>query len=83
MKYWNKQHKLRKKWYKISLPRDSSTNSLMPHTYDGWTRYDEFDKMKRQLQLLDSLGKFYMSIPHKDIYFERQSDAVYFSLKYL
>lgn len=83
MKYWNKQLQLRKKWHKIALPRDPlNRNTLFPD-FDGWTRYDEFDKMKRTLQLLDSPGKFYMNIRHKDIYFERESDAVYFSLKYL
>lgn len=82
MKYWNKSLRQRKKWHKVALPRDP-TNSALYIDFDGWTRYDEFDKVKRQLQLLESTGRFYMNIRHKDIYFERESDAVYFSLKYL
>lgn len=88
MKYWNKQHKLRKKWYKISLPRVFAnspwyTNTNLNGNFEGWTRYDEFDEMKRGLQMVDSPGKFYMNIMKKDVYFECERDAVYFSLRYL
>ena len=82
MKYWNKQIKQRKKWYKVKLPR-TYHNSLVYPGFDGWIAKHKFDELKRELQLLESTGKFYMTIMHKDIYFERESDAVYFSLRYL
>jgi hypothetical protein len=82
MKYWNKQHKLREKWYKVELPRTHIKSSAFPGI-DGWVAKHKFNDLKRELQLLDSPGKFYMSIMHKEVYFERQQDAVYFSLRYL
>ena len=82
MKYWNKQHKLRKKWHKVELPRTYIRMSAFPEL-DGWVVRHKFADLKRQLQLLESPGKFYMSIMHKEVYFEKQSDAVYFSLRYL
>ena len=82
MKYWNKQHKLREKWYKVELPRTHIKSSVFPDL-DGWVQRPKFNSLKRELQLLDSPGKFYMSIMHKEVYFERQQDAVYFSLRYL
>lgn len=82
MKYWNKQHRLRKHWYKVTLKRDDHVPNFFPY-YDGWTNYSEFDSTKHELQMHRSDGKFYMKISHKDIYFEKERDAVYFSLKYL
>lgn len=82
MKYWNKQLQQRKKWYKIELPRTHLKSSMFPE-FDGWVARHKFDDLKRELQRLDSPGKFYMSVMQKDIYFERESDAVYFSLRYL
>lgn len=82
MKYWNKQHLLRKNWYKVSLQREDHIPNFFPY-YDGWTNWSEFDRVKHKLQMYGSDGKFYMKISHKDIYFERESDAVYFSLRYL
>lgn len=82
MKYWNKQHLLRKCWYKVSLRRADSHPNFFPY-YDGWTNYSEFDQVKRKLQMYDSDGKFYMNIAHKDIYFEKESDAVYFGIMLL
>lgn len=82
MKYWNKSLNQRKKWYKIELPRTHIKEPMFPE-FDGWMARHKFEDLKRELQLLDSPGKFYMSIMHKDIYFEHESDAVYFSLRYL
>jgi len=79
MKYWNKQHKLRKQWHKVSLVRDPHIPQFVPY-YDGWTNWAEFNKIKRKLQHYESDGKFYMEISHKDVYFEKQSDAVWFTL---
>jgi hypothetical protein len=82
MKYWNKQHKLRERWYKVELPKTLLINSVFP-SIDGWWTWSKFDSLKRELQMIDSPGKFYMSVMHRDVYFERQQDAVYFSLRYL
>ena len=82
MKYWNKQHKLREKWYKVELPKTHLRSSIFPD-FDGWWQWPKFNALKRELQLSDSPGKFYMSIMKREVYFERQSDAVYFSLRYL
>lgn len=86
MKYWNKQHRLREKWYKVELPKIYLNNAVHP-SLDGWgwvlVEKHKFKDLKRELQLLDSPGKFYMSIMCSDVYFEREQDAVYFSLKYV
>ena len=83
LKYWNKQKYLREsKWYKVSLERDDPVPNLFAY-YDGWTSWPAFLALKNQLQKHNSNGKFYMSIAHKDIYFELERDAVYFSLTYL
>ena len=83
MKYWNKQHTLREqKWYTVTLPTEEFKNPLFPN-FTGWTIRPKFDKLKRELQLLDSPGKFYMSTRDGVVYFEREQDAIYFSLKYL
>lgn len=82
MKYWNKQPRQRKKWFKVELPKTHLSNSLFPDL-EGWWSWPKFDSLKRELQLIDSPGKFYMSIMSKEVYFERQQDAVYFSLRYL
>jgi hypothetical protein len=82
MKYWNKQHKVREKWHKVELPNTRFYSRSFPE-FNGWVAKHEFKDLKRELQLIDSPGKFYMSIMHKEVYFEHQQDAVYFSLRYL
>lgn len=82
MKYWNKQHKLREQWYKVEYPKTHLTNPVFPQ-FDGVISNRKFGELKRELQLLDSPGKFYMNLMYKTVYFERQQDAVYFSLRYL
>ena len=84
MKFWNKQKEVRERcWSKITLSRDPHLYPLYPSRYKGWNRRTEFDSMKQQLQLTGSSGKFYMNIMNKEIWFEYNSDAVYFSLRWL
>lgn len=83
VKYWNKQKHLREsKWYKVTLPEDKVKSALFPD-FKGWVQRNQFLTIKHEIQLIDSPGKFYMSIMDKNIYFESEKDAVYFSLKYL
>ena len=79
MKYWNKTKEVRLRcWYKISLTRNTSL--VNTRSYSGWTRIDSFDSVKRKLQNHHSNGKFFMSLGIREIWFELQEDAVWFSL---
>lgn len=83
MKFWNKQKHLREKsWTKVSLPRDPCISGYYYFQYDGWTRRREYEDQKRDLQLLSSKGKFYMTMSHKDIWFEKEKDAAMFILRW-
>lgn len=65
MKYWNKDKRIRQKHWY----RVSS---------NAWRNYDE---VKRELQLMDSPGKFYLYYGFSTVWFEREQDAVWFRLK--
>ena len=68
MKYWNRDKKIRQAhWHKIARPYSS---------YSG-----NYQTLKRELQLHDSTGKFYMYFGGDTIWFERSEDAVWFTLK--
>ena len=65
MKYWNKDKKIRQA---------------------HWHKIERFglgnyETLKRELQLHDSTGKFYMYYGSDKIWFERSEDAVWFRLK--
>ena len=67
MKYWNKDKKIRQKhWYAVQRPIDK-----------GWNYADT----KRELQLQDSPGRFYLYYGSRTIWFEREADAMWFRLK--
>ena len=68
MKYWNKDKNTRQKhWFKVDV-----SNIL-----------DRFERnLKRELQLYDSPGKFYMYYAGRYVWFEREQDAMWFSLRW-
>lgn len=67
MKYWNKdKHTRDKHWFKVNVEE-------LPVRFDNG--------LKRDLQLHDSPGKFYMYFAGRYIWFEREQDAMWFSLK--
>jgi hypothetical protein len=46
--------------------------------------HDRFDRnLKRELQLHDSPGKFYLYFAGRYIWFEREQDAMWFRLKWV
>jgi len=66
MKYWNKDKHIRQQhWHRIERP-----------VHRDWN----YNNTKRYLQLIDSPGKFYMYYGSTTIWFERESDAVWFSI---
>ena len=66
MKYWNKDKRIRQEhWHKVERPRP------------GWN----YHSVKRELQLQDSPGKFYLYYGSTAIWFEREQDAMWYSLK--
>jgi hypothetical protein len=69
MKYWNKDKNTRQKhWFKVDV-----SNIL-----------DRFERnLKRELQLYNSPGKFYMYYAGRYVWFEREQDAMWFRLKWL
>ena len=72
MKYWNKDKKVRQKhWFKVNIETDN--NLALRFNKD----------LKRELQLYDSPGKFYLYYAGRYVWFEREQDAVWFSLKFL
>ena len=69
MKYWNKDKNTRQKhWFKVDVSNI----------------FDRFERnLKRELQLYDSPGKFYMYYAGRYVWFEREQDAMWFRLKWL
>ena len=65
MKYWNKDKKIRQKHW-------------YPVSSIAWRNYPE---VKRELQLMDSPGKFYLYYGSRTVWFEREQDAMWFRLK--
>ena len=66
MKYWNKDKSIRQKhWYAVPRNRDVK-----------W----DYHTVKRKLQLCDSTGKFYLYYGSTTIWFEREQDAMWYSL---
>lgn len=69
MKYWNKDKRIRQEhWHRVVQNGNS-----------GW----HYQKIKRDLQLQDSPGKFYLYYGSNSVWFEREQDAVWFQLKTL
>lgn len=67
MKYWNKDKKVRQQhWHAVQRPIRA-----------GWN----YAQLKRELQLMDSPGKFYLYYGSHTVWFEREQDAVWFILK--
>jgi hypothetical protein len=68
MKYWNKDKKVRQAhWHTVQMA-----------DHKGWNYYT----VKRELQLLDSPAKFYFYYGSTTVWFEREQDAVWFTLKW-
>ncbi len=69
MKYWNKDKRIRQlRWHKVSVS----------------DMHDRFERnLKRELQLYDSPGKFYLYYAGRYVWFEREQDAMWFRLKWL
>lgn len=65
MKYWNKDKRVRQEHWSRVQ-------------YNGDKSYFE---VKRELQLMDSPGKFYLYFGSRSVWFEREQDAVWFQLK--
>ena len=69
MKYWNKDKRIRQeRWYRVQRDPKQGYN---------------FTTIKRELQLHDSPGKFYLYYGSTAIWFERSEDAMWFSLSML
>jgi len=67
MKYWNKDKQVRQQhWYAVQRPIGN-----------GWNYADT----KRELQLVDSPGRFYLYYSSSTIWFEREADALWWRLK--
>ena len=86
MKFWNKQHEVRKRcWVKIELPQEDHGIGIYPpyaRQFTGWYRREQFENFKRELQRNPCKGKFYMSIMNKEIWFDHAPTASYFALKW-
>ena len=68
MKYWNKDKRIRQeRWHRVQR--------------GGWNW--NYATIKRELQLHDSPGKFYLYYGSDAIWFERSEDAMWFSLSTL
>ncbi len=67
MKYWNKDKKTRDKhWYRVRY---------------SWSKKNYFER-KREIQLMPGGGKFYSYFGSDSVWFEREEDAVFFTLKW-
>jgi hypothetical protein len=70
MKYWNKDKRIRQQhWYQVAIKTPLS-NGVFPH-----------NEIKRTLQLSDSPGRFYLYYAGRYVWFEREQDAMWFSLR--
>lgn len=65
MKYWNKDKRIRQQHW-YAVPSDK------------WRPYAD---TKRELQLFDSPGKFYLYYGSSIVWFEREQDALWWMLK--
>jgi hypothetical protein len=65
MKYWNKDKKVRQQHW-YAVPSGN------------WRPYAD---TKRELQLFDSPGRFYLYYGSSTIWFEREADALWWRLK--
>jgi hypothetical protein len=67
MKYWNKDKKVRQThWHVVQRPVRANWN---------------YQTVKRELQLTESPGKFYLYYGSHNVWFERSEDAMWFILK--
>ena len=66
MKYWNKDKRIRQQHWHVV-------------NLGGQRNYAN---TKRELQLIDSSGKFYLYYGSRSIWFEREADAVWFALRW-
>lgn len=64
MKYWNKDKRIRQEHW-FRVKKGNSK---------------PYSAIKRQLQLIDSSGRFYLYYGSDTVWFEREEDAVWFSL---
>lgn len=68
MKYWNKDKKIRQQhWYAVQRP-----------IRKGWN----YAQVKRELQLTDSPGRFYLYHGSQTVWFELEQDAMWFALRW-
>jgi hypothetical protein len=68
MKYWNKDKKIRQQhWHAIQRPNHNKWN---------------YASIKRELQLTESPGKFYLYYGSNTVWFEREQDAMIFMLRW-
>jgi hypothetical protein len=68
VKYWNKGKETRRQhWHTVQRP-------IRP----GW----HYARVKRELQLTDSPGRFYLYYGSDTVWFEREQDAVWFLLRW-
>ena len=64
MKYWNKDKRSRQQHW-FRVQRNG---------------HQPYNEVKRQLQLMDSPGRFYLYFGSSTVWFEREQDATWFSL---
>lgn len=64
MKYWNKDKRVRQEHW-FRVQRNGDK---------------PYSEVKRELQLIDSPGKFYLYFGSRSVWFEREQDAVWFAL---
>jgi hypothetical protein len=65
MKYWNKDKRTRQKHW---------------HSVQRWTGRN-YAEVKRELQLYDSPGRFYLYYGSLTVWFELEQDAMWFALR--
>lgn len=65
MKYWNKDKRVRQQHW-FAVKRNDDQH---------------YTEVKRELQLADSPGKFYLYFGSRTVWFEREQDAMWYSLK--
>jgi len=80
MKFWNKRKEVRLRCWTCVKLRCKDLHPFFSGNFMGFTTHSEFIKFKRDLQLNPSKNRFYMNIMHREIWFEDNKDAVWFSL---